>query len=135
MPIILDVLYLLVLLALSPWLIRRALKTGRYRRELDAKLFGNVELAKPLRKPIVWFHGVSVGEIHLLATIIAAYRARHPNRTIVVSCTTDSALAEARTRFSDLTVIAYPFDFSWATAKALDRVKPELIVLAERRAS
>lgn len=80
---------------------------------------------------MVWFHGVSVGEIHLLATVVAAFRKRHPHARCVISSTTDTGLAEARSRFADCTVIAWPFDFTWAVAAALDAVRPSLVVLAE----
>src|SRR5205809_3704205 len=108
---ILDAMYLLILIVLSPWLLWRAFRTGRYRRALRAKLTGRVAIS-PSNLPTIWFHGVSVGEIHLLATLIDAYRKRHPNHRIVVSSTTDTGLAEARKRFEN--VIAWPFDFSWA---------------------
>ena len=114
MPLLLDALYLLALAVLSPWLVWRAVATGRYRRDLGAKLLGRVHVPNPDQKPVAWFHGVSVGEIHLLATVVAAFRGRHPGWVVVVSSTTDTGLAEARTRFADLSVVPYPFDFSWA---------------------
>lgn len=142
----LNALYLFVIVLLSPWLAWRAAKTGRYRRDLAAKLMGKVSPpfsrdAEALRSGAranpeqsrftVWFHGVSVGEIHLLVTVVAAYRKRHPDAHCVVSSTTDTGLAEARAKFVDCTVVAWPFDFSWAVANALDSVRPNLIVLAE----
>jgi 3-deoxy-D-manno-octulosonic-acid transferase len=128
---LLNLIYLLALAALSPWLLWRAATTGRYRRELGAKLLGRVRIANLHNKPVAWFHAVSVGEVNLLGTLVPAFRKRHPDWLVVVSSTTDTGLAEARKRFVDLQVIAYPFDFSWAVAAALDRVKPSLIVLAE----
>jgi 3-deoxy-D-manno-octulosonic-acid transferase len=130
MPLVLDALYLLALAVLSPWLVWRAVATGRYRRDLAAKLLGRVRVPNPDRKPVAWFHGVSVGEIHLLATVVNAFRQRHPDWLVVVSSTTDTGLAEAR-KLPGVAVIAYPFDFSWAVAAALDAVKPSLVVLAE----
>jgi 3-deoxy-D-manno-octulosonic-acid transferase len=128
---LLNLIYLLVLVMLSPWLAWRAISTGRYRRELAAKLFGRVKVANPLKLPVVWFHAVSVGEVNLLGTLVAAFRERHPDWLIVISSTTDTGLVEARKRFADLAVIAWPFDFSWAVAAALDAVKPALVVLTE----
>lgn len=125
-----DLLYLLAGVALSPWLVWRAARTGRYRQHLAVKLFGRVEVPASSAHT-VWFHGVSVGEIHLLVTLVAAFRKRHPDWRAVVSSTTDTGLAEARAKFPDLTVIAYPFDFGWACEEALDRVKPAVVVLAE----
>ena len=126
---LLDVLYLLLLLLLAPWLIFKALTVGKYRRGLKHKLFG-----LPPRNsscPVVWFHGVSVGEIHLLRQLVAGFRERHPDWKCVVSTTTDTGFDEARKRFPDLDVIYFPFDFSWAVARTLRSVRPALIVLAE----
>jgi 3-deoxy-D-manno-octulosonic-acid transferase len=128
---LLDALYLFAAGLLSPWLVWRAVRTGRYRRDLAAKLLGRVAVPNPDRRPVAWFHGVSVGEVHLLVTLVAAFRQRHPDWLCVVSATTDTGLAEARTRFPDLAVIAWPFDFSWAVAAALGGVRPDLVVLAE----
>jgi 3-deoxy-D-manno-octulosonic-acid transferase len=125
---ILDYIYLFSLLLLSPWLLYRAVRTGRYRRGLRAKLFGLHQVLPP---GAVWFHGVSVGEIHLLRQVVAAFRKRYPNLPCVLSTTTDSGLDEARRCFPDLFVFPFPFDFSWAVRRSLRAVCPRLIVLAE----
>lgn len=128
---LLDLVYLAGLVVLSPWLAWRAAATGRYRRGLAAKLLGRVAVPNPDCRPVAWFHAVSVGEVHLLATLVPAFRRRHPDWLAVVSSTTDTGLAEGRNRFPDLPVIAWPFDFSWAVGAALDAVKPSLVVLTE----
>jgi 3-deoxy-D-manno-octulosonic-acid transferase len=128
---LLDLVYALALLFLSPWLAWRALRTGRYRRELAAKLLGRVRVANPHRKQVAWFHAVSVGEVNLLGALVPAFKKRHPDWLVVVSSTTDTGLAEARKKFPHLAVVAWPFDFSWAVAAALDAVKPSLVVLTE----
>ncbi len=125
---LLDVLYLVALLLLSPWLLYRAWRTRRYRDGLRDKLLG---LSRELPPGAVWFHGVSVGEVHLLRQLVAAYRQRHPGRQVVVSATTDTGLEEARKHFAELDVFPFPFDFSWAVDRTLARVRPILIVLAE----
>ena len=166
-PLLFDLLYLLLLTLLSPWLVFRAVRTGRYRRDLVAKLFGpsvpsfraasvsdrSFEESQragavghgPPQRPVAdargsergevesvaWFHGVSVGEVHLLVTLVAAFRRRHPGWKVVVSSTTDTGLAEARARFADCAVVPFPFDFSWACEAALASVGPRLVVLAE----
>lgn len=127
---LLNLLYLSIFALLSPWLVWRAWRTGRYRQNAAAKLLGRVTIIKS-PAPVAWFHGVSVGEIHLLTTLVAAFRKRHPDWQIVVSSTTDTGLSEAQNRFADGTVIAWPFDFTWAVRTALARVQPSLIVLAE----
>jgi 3-deoxy-D-manno-octulosonic-acid transferase len=126
-----DLVYLLALAVLSPWLVWRSLATGRYRRDLGAKLLGRVSVPNPQRKPVAWFHAVSVGEVNLLGTVVPAFRKRHPDWLVVVSSTTDTGLAEARKKFADLAVVAWPLDFSWAVAAALDAVQPSLVALTE----
>jgi len=128
---LLNVVYCLALFALSPWLIWRAVSTGRYRRGLAAKLLGRVHVPNPRRQPVAWFHAVSVGEVNLLGTLVPAFRKRHPDWLVVVSSTTDTGLAEAGRRFADLAVIPWPFDFSWAVATALKAVNPSIVVLTE----
>jgi 3-deoxy-D-manno-octulosonic-acid transferase len=127
---LLNALYLSALALLSPWLIFRAVRTGRYKRGLGAKLLG---LRQPIgvgRKP-VWFHGVSVGEIHLLRQLIAAFRKRQPSCACVVSTTTETGYDEAKKAFPDLPIIFYPFDFSWAVRRTLRAIDPAVMVLAE----
>jgi 3-deoxy-D-manno-octulosonic-acid transferase len=134
MPYLLNLSYLLVLFLFSPWLIYKALTTGKYGRGLWSKLTGRLpsSLLTPLSSvPRVWFHGVSVGEIHLLGPVVAAFRKCHPNWSCVISTTTDTGYDEARKRFPDLPVFFWPLDFSWSVKRALRTVEPDLIVLAE----
>jgi 3-deoxy-D-manno-octulosonic-acid transferase len=133
MPWLLNALYLLGLLFLFPWLLYRAWKTGRYRQGLKAKLFGidHPPPGLPAGARPVWFHGVSVGEIHLLRSVVAAFRKRHPDRPCVLSTTTDTGYDEARKWFPDLPLFFFPFDFSWAADRTLRKVNPALVVLAE----
>jgi 3-deoxy-D-manno-octulosonic-acid transferase len=79
----------------------------------------------------IWFHGVSVGEIHLLRQVVARYRQRHPDHECVISTTTDTGYTEACKHFAGLPVFYWPFDFSWAVRRALRDVRPSLVVLAE----
>jgi 3-deoxy-D-manno-octulosonic-acid transferase len=125
---LLDAVYCLALLLLSPWLLWRRWRTGRYRNEMGDKLRG---LSRDIPTGAVWFHAVSVGEVHVLRQLVGAFRKRHPDRACVISSTTDTGLAEARKCFDDLEVFAFPFDFSWAVERTLRRVRPALIVLCE----
>ena len=111
---LLDIFYLAAGLLLSPWLIYRAAKTGRYRHGLAGKLLGARDVACADGRPVVWFHGVSVGEIHLLRQVVAAFRQRYPDWQCVISTTTDTGYDEACKHFADLRVIFWPFDFTWA---------------------
>jgi 3-deoxy-D-manno-octulosonic-acid transferase len=138
MAIVLDAIYLLVLLILSPFLLYKACTTGKYRRGLWSKLTGSID---PCDRPlpahpdtpqlVAWFHGVSVGEIHLLSQVVSAFRQRHPDWICAISTTTDTGHEEARKRFPGTAVFCWPLDFSWAVRRVLKTVQPSLIVLAE----
>jgi 3-deoxy-D-manno-octulosonic-acid transferase len=82
-------------------------------------------------RPRAWFHGVSVGEIHLLRQVVGEFERRHPDWECVVSTTTNTGFQEASKAFASLDVFYWPFDFSWAVRRALEHVRPGLIVLAE----
>jgi 3-deoxy-D-manno-octulosonic-acid transferase len=144
MPYLLNFVYLLALVFLSPWLLYKSLTTGKYRRGVWNKLTGRVLMGTTIPsvpappdadtnadRPTVWFHGVSVGEIHLLRQVVAAYRQRHPSHACVISTSTDTGFDEARKAYPDLPIIFWPFDFTWAVKSALARVRPTLVVLAE----
>jgi len=128
---LLNLLYLGAIAVLSPWLAWRALATRRYRRDLPAKLLGRMRLDNPNRRPVAWFHAVSVGEVNLLGTLVPAFRKRHPEWLIVVTSTTDTGLAEARKRFADHAVFSWPLDFTWSVAAALNAIRPTIVVLSE----
>lgn len=135
MPYLLNLAYLLFLIILSPWLLYKSLTTGKYRRGMWSKITGrgatHSSPLTPHHSPTIWFHGVSVGEIHLLRPLVAAFRKRYPDWQCVISSTTDTGYEEACKRFPDLRVIYWPLDLSWAVANALDAVQPSVIVLAE----
>jgi 3-deoxy-D-manno-octulosonic-acid transferase len=129
MAYLLNLVYLFLLLLLSPWLLYRALTRKRI-----CGLWPKVSGRGFLRSgdpPCAWFHGVSVGEIHLLRQVIAAFQKCHPDWQCVVSTTTDTGFAEACKRFAGLEVFFWPLDFTWAVRRALRRVRPDLVVLAE----
>jgi 3-deoxy-D-manno-octulosonic-acid transferase len=82
-------------------------------------------------QPCAWFHGVSVGEIHLLRQVVDAFRQRHPDWECVISTTTDTGHSEACKRFPDLEIFYWPYDFTWAVKRALKRIRPSLVLLVE----
>ena len=128
----LDALYALGLTTVSPWLAWRALTRGRdgYRR----LVLGHPCPPRPPSdtSPLAWFHGVSLGEVNLLAPVIQAFRARHPGWRIGVTATTPAGLHEARKRFGNECLVAcFSWDFTWQVSRIIRAWNPCLIVLAE----
>ncbi len=119
--------YLLLIALASPWLLYRAVTTGRYRRGWGEKLLG----AAPRAQDVVWFHAVSVGEVLQLRGIVSELKARCPQLPIAISTTTDTGLEVARRHFPDEPVFYAPLDFTWAVRRAVRRLQPRLLVLVE----
>ncbi|MEQ8791442.1 MAG: 3-deoxy-D-manno-octulosonic acid transferase [Pirellulaceae bacterium] len=130
MAMLLDLVYLLLLAAVSPWLVWRAVRTGRYRQGWRQKLFGRT----PRRigdHPCMWFHAVSVGEVNLLETLLEPLAQRHPDWDIFISTTTRTGFELARRKYANFPVFYCPLDFSWAVSRAVRRVRPDVLLLAE----
>lgn len=131
MSYVLNIAYLVLLIAASPWLVWSAIRRGKYREGFAAKLFGETPLLENGRGPRLWLHAVSVGEVSLIGTLLREIEARHPEWECVVSTTTATGYALAKKKYPQLTVFYAPLDFSWAVRRAMRRVRPTLLVLAE----
>ena len=80
----------------------------------------------------VWLHAVSLGEVSLIAPLVAELRRRHPDWDIAISTTTLTGYTLARTRYREHMVFYCPLDFSWAVrAGHAAACGPTLLVLAE----
>jgi len=130
MGILLDVIYAAALLVLSPWWLYRMIRHGRYRDGI-AERFG----AAPIRyglQPVIWLHGVSLGEINSLVSVVRELHQQLPDYRLVISTSTDTGMAGARRLFAPAhTVFRWPLDFSLVVRRAINRVRPDLVVLME----
>src|SRR5688572_8373978 len=134
MPYFFNLLYILAALVLAPWLCWQAWFKKKSIRGLTEKCFGTCPPSQGIvaaSRPVVWFHGVSVGEIHLLRQVVARFRLRFPDWQCVVSTTTATGHDEAKKHFADLPILYWPFDFTWAVQSALETIRPRLVVLSE----
>lgn len=130
MPYLLNLFYLALVTAVSPWLLWQAVRRGKYRDGYREKLLGRVPLRRG-SEPCIWLHAVSVGEVNLLGVLIRELRQCRPDVRLVLSSTTRTGLELARKKYADLTTFYCPLDFSWACRTALRRLRPDLLVLAE----
>ena len=126
---LLDLSYLLLLVAVSPWLLYAALRQGKYREGWGQKLWGNVPSHAGGR--CIWIHAVSVGEINQLGPITELLKAQHPSYQLVISTTTKAGFGLAQRRYPNQLVFYCPLDFSWGVRRAVARLKPDLLVLVE----
>lgn len=125
-----DSLYLLIALAISPKILYRMIAHRRYRDGWRQRL-GHVARRFPDKK-CIWIHAVSVGEVNATKTIITELRSALPEYEIILSATTDTGMARAKSLYgNELYVFYYPLDLSWIVRRTLQSLRPDLCVLME----
>lgn len=79
----------------------------------------------------LWIHAVSVGEAIAARPVIAEIRRLRPQTSIVLTTTTITGQAQARRLYPDAAIAYFPFDFSFAVRRFLDRHKPRVFTTME----
>lgn len=125
-----DFAYLVLLALVWPRLAWSAWRHGKYRAGWAEKFGGRAPRREGDRR-CVWLHAVSVGEVNLLGPLLTSLEALLPHWDFVISTTTRTGFELARRKYAPRTVFYCPLDFSWAVRRALRRVRPDLLVLAE----
>ena len=126
MRLLLDFVYLVACILLSPWLVYRLCTAGRH----DFALRFGVGLRDPLPSSI-WLHGSSAGEVSVLRPLVARLERDHPETPLVISAFTATGLATARKLYARHRVVPLPVDLSFVVARYLRYFNPRLLVVAE----
>jgi len=80
----------------------------------------------------IWVHAVSVGEVALVEGIIKGLRGAYPAHRIVLSVTTKTGHAFALKKYADdVLVIWSPLDLGLVVRGFVNRIRPEVYVVAE----
>jgi 3-deoxy-D-manno-octulosonic-acid transferase len=127
---LLNAAYFVTLVVAAPWLVYQSIFHGKYREGFAAKFLGNVPQRISTR-PCIWLHAVSVGEVNLLAVLLKEIARQRPDVECVISTTTKTGYNLAKTKYAQHTVFYCPLDFSWAVRRAMRRIQPSLLLLAE----
>jgi 3-deoxy-D-manno-octulosonic-acid transferase len=124
---LLKLLYSIVYALTLPWTLYRLSRAGGL-RTLPARFgyLGDVHL-----QDSVWLHASSVGEVTLLAPLIARLEQAHAETAIVISASTQTGLETARVRYPDHFSFPFPFDFAFAIRRCLRALRPRLVIVAE----
>jgi 3-deoxy-D-manno-octulosonic-acid transferase len=126
MRFLLDFVYLVICVFLSPWILYRSCAAGR--RDF-AMRFG---VGLPGSTPsCIWLHGSSVGEVTVLRSLVATLERDHPGIPLVISAFTATGLEAARKLYPDHPIMPLPVDLSFVVARYLQHFEPRLIVIAE----
>jgi 3-deoxy-D-manno-octulosonic-acid transferase len=120
-------------IASAPWWLWRMATTHKYREGIRERL-GQVPgwlKSQARKKPVIWLHAVSVGEVLAVSRLIAELDKALPAFQVFVSTTTRTGQSLARERFGANRVFYCPLDFPWAVSAYLKTLKPRILVLAE----
>jgi 3-deoxy-D-manno-octulosonic-acid transferase len=125
----------LAALLLTPYWLVQGLRHGKYLSNLWERLgFSFPALAKlPANSTgAIWIHAVSVGEALSSVTLARRLKEAYPRRPLIISTTTitGQALARERMPFADA-VIYFPLDWAFCVRRALDAVKPSVVLVLE----
>ena len=131
--------YNLLLLALSPllliYLLWRMIAKGKSREGIAERLGFVPPAAAELARhedPVVWLQACSVGEVAAVEPIIAALREIEPLAHVILSTTTPTGRELAVRRNLEIDALLYfPFDLPFIVGKALDAVKPDILVMVD----
>ena len=119
-------------LGLVVYAVKKRLQTGGWRTGVRARSGRVGDLERRAAGPRILVHGVSVGETHALEPFVDALAASPLAPDVVVSASTATGFERAvRLHEGRREVVRFPLDFTWMAARFLDRVRPELVVLAE----
>ena len=132
----LNLIYILIAVGALPWVVWRKVSGARPVAAPWTRLTGNIApLPRRASVPRIWLHGVSVGEVQLLASLAAELwrQADDSGRPVecMISSSTTTGLDVAARRFGTERTFPCPLDFTWAVDNVLDRVQPDMLVLGE----
>ena len=126
---IFNVALFFYLLAILPKLLFDLLK-GKKHPSLLQRL--GASLPNPQGKPVIWIHGVSVGEIKAAQPLFRALKQKHPSAFFLITTTTATGQSEARRSLSEADAFCYlPLDFTFVVRRWVQKLRPQLFLLIE----
>jgi 3-deoxy-D-manno-octulosonic-acid transferase len=121
-------------LVLTPYWLVQGLRHGKYFSNLFERLGFSYPSLKSGANPqgAILLHAVSVGEVLSGISLARRLKEAYPQRPLIISTTTISGnkLARERMPFADA-VIYFPLDWSFCVRRALNAIKPSLVIILE----
>lgn len=116
---------------LTPWMLSRRASSGKEDRTRVGERFGRATVARP-EGPLVWLHGVSVGESLSLLPVIERIRVETPGTSILVTSGTVTSATVLAKRLPPGVIHQFaPIDGPQATRRFLDHWRPHAALFAE----
>ena len=117
---------------MMPRFVLDALRHGKYIAGIRERL-GNLPATPRDGQPLIWLHCVSVGEAEAGRPLIQGLIHRFPAHRIVVSTTTLTGQAFARSAFQHqaVAIFYFPFDWAWTVRRAMRALNPSAVLIME----
>lgn len=116
---------------LAPWLLRRRARRGKEDASRLRERLGHASTPRP-HGPLVWLHGVSVGESLSLLPLIERIQAEAPATTLLITSGTVTSAKLLGKRLPQGVIHQFaPVDGPRATARFLDHWRPDAALFAE----
>ena len=119
------------LVASAPWWLWKMATTHKYRQGLRERLGRVPQRLLGDRRPVIWLHAVSVGEVLAVTRLVSDLDGAFPGHRVLISTTTRTGQELAQKRFGADRVFYCPLDLGWAVRAYLNALQPRLLILAE----
>lgn len=108
------------------------LRNGKYADGFRQR-FGHLPDFRTNGSPVLWIHCVSVGETNAALPLVKEILKKYPNYRLVVSTTTKTGQELAKKLYDEMAdlVFYFPFDWKFTVKRALDVIKPNVVLLME----
>ena len=116
-----------LLVVIAPLLARF---TRRVREGFNDYL-GNVQLPKSVAKPVLWVHGVSMGESMVALGFARELKKKYPESTLVFTTTHPDVIKEVKKKNIADAVAYFPLDNKLSMERLFERWKPDAVFVAE----
>jgi len=129
-----NILFVLFFWLSAPYYFWKMWRRGNWRAGLGQRFARySPELKAALAKrPVLWLHAVSVGEVGVCLQLIRALEPHLAAFQILVSTTTSTGMAELQRLLPPhIQHIYYPADFAGAVRRAMKAIEPRAIILVE----
>ena len=128
------ILYSLVISLLVPFVLIRLIWLGKknpaywYRWQ---ERFGYISWSDD-KKPVIWVHAVSVGEVNAATPIINQLLERYPDYTLLITTVTPTGAMTVEQHFSDEVIHHYlPYDLPFSVKGFLKSIRPSILITME----
>ena len=127
-----SILLTLGFIILLPRFLLDAARKGKYAAGFRQRL-GHLPDFHKKGSPVLWLHCVSVGETNAAFPLVKEILKKYPNYRLVVSTTTNTGQDLAQKLYGELAdlVFYFPFDWKFTVRRALNKIKPNIVLLME----